>query len=78
MMKSEKIGVSIFLLLVVFLFWLDLNNEVEVTVCESGGLTTYLSKIEPSDKLMLGECREYTMFNREYYELRRMMKGVRK
>ena len=77
-MISEKIGVSSFLLLVVFLIWLDLNNEVKVVVCESGGLTTYLSKIEPSDRLMFGECSEHTMFNREYYELRSMMKGVSK
>jgi|11_taG_2_1085331.scaffolds.fasta_scaffold01559_5 hypothetical protein len=74
MMFSEKFSIVCFLLLVVFLVWLDLNNEVKVTVCESGGLTTYVGKMEPGDRLKLGKCSLHSMFNSEYYELKRMMK----
>jgi len=74
-MSSEGFGVFAFIILVVGLVYFDYNGEVDVTICENGGLTTYVGRVEPSGKLNFGECRTDNMIRGKYYELRQMMKS---
>ena len=73
-MTTDVFAVLAFIALCMGLFYIDYNTEVSVHICESNGVSTYVSKATPPQELSFGECREEVMVNSRYYYLRQVMK----
>ena len=77
-MTSEGYAVLAFLALCFGLIYMDLNREVSVHLCESDGVSTYVSVNAPPQELSFGECHEEVMLKERYLTLRQVMKrGVK-
>jgi len=77
-MTSEGFAVLAFIALCFGLIYMDQNREVSVHLCESEGVSTYVSRIAPPQELSFGDCHEEVMVNERYYHLRQVMKrGVK-
>ena len=74
----EKLAIAISVILAISIFYMDLNRNVEVYICDKNGITRYVSVNEPSPFLRVGECRIEAMKNKEYYSLRsKLRKSLR-
>jgi hypothetical protein len=73
-MNLEKLSIVGFITLVFYLIYMDQNREVTVHICESKGVSTYVSVIKPPEELQFGECHVEPMLNSRYYHLRQVMK----
>jgi hypothetical protein len=70
----EKLGAVAFIGLFILFFYLDLTRIVEVHICESQGVTQYVSFSPRPDLLSVGDCRVVEMSKSSYYNLKRLMK----
>ena len=77
-MTSDGFAVLAFIALCFGLIYMDNSREVPVHLCESDGVSTYVSVLAPPQELSFGECHEERMVNERYYRLRQVMKrGVK-
>lgn len=75
-LNSEFLGVLFFVALTFGLIHMDLNSNVNVTICESNGLTTYVSRSKPNPKIKVGSCKSETMIKHEYYTLKKTISNI--
>jgi|13_taG_2_1085334.scaffolds.fasta_scaffold00002_296 hypothetical protein len=73
-MTSDGIAVIAFIALCFGLIYMDSSREVSVHLCESDGVSTYVSVNAPPQELSFGECHEEVMVNERYHHLRQVMK----
>ena len=71
----EKLTVLLVIILMLSIFYMDLNRNVEVYICDKNGITRYVSVNEPSPFLSVGECRIESMKNKEYYSLKSKLRS---
>ena len=71
----EKLTVLLVIILMLSIFYMDLNRNVEVYICDKNGITRYVSVNEPSPFLSVGECRIEAMKNKEYYSLKSKLRS---
>ena len=58
------------------LFLYDLDREIEVHQCTSGGVTTYFHDTPPHPILNMGNCEKIKMKKADYKSARRSLRGV--
>lgn len=68
----EKLGILAFIILIITLLYMDVNRDVDVYICGSGGVTHYVGREKPPCLLSLGECEVVRIPNFEYHDLRRI------
>ncbi len=73
-MTSDSIAVIAFIALCFGMVFMDNSREVSVHLCESEGVSTYVSTNAPPQELSFGDCHIKVMVNEQYYRLRQAMK----
>jgi len=74
-MDIDKFVIGFVFVLLSSLFYMDLNRNVEVYICDKNGITRYVSLNEPSPVLRVGSCRIEVMKNKEYYNLKSKLRS---
>jgi hypothetical protein len=73
-MDMEKLGIIAFIVFIIWLIASDNSRTVKVHICESDGVSTYVSREDPPNELKFGDCHVEFMQNSRYYRLRQVMK----
>lgn len=74
-MFKESIFLVLVIAFVIGMFILDAKREVDVTLCESGGVTTYVGRRIPMEGMTFGECRVIKVAAEKYWEMKRVMRN---
>ena len=74
-MFKESVFLVLVIAAVIGMFALDAKREVDVTLCESGGVTTYVGRRVPMAGMTFGECRVMKVEAQKYWEMRRVMRS---
>ena len=74
-MFKESVFLVLVIAAVIGMFILDAKREVDVTLCESGGVTTYVGRRIPMEGMTFGECRVIKVSAEKYWEMQRVMRN---
>ena len=72
-MFKESVFLVLVIAAVIGMFVLDAKREVDVTLCESSGVTTYVGRRIPMEGMSFGECRVIKVSAEKYWEMKRVM-----
>ena len=73
LMFKEYVYLFLFIAVLVGMVNLSGKREIGVTVCESGGVTTYVGRRIPMEGMTFGECRLIKVSANRYWEMKRVM-----
>ena len=74
-MSKESVFLVLFIAALICMCVLNAKREVDVTLCESGGVTTYVGRRIPIEGMSFGECRVIKVSAEKYWDMKSVMRN---
>ena len=74
-MDNNGLAVVFIIVFIAVVMTFHMKREVDVTFCESGGLTTYVGLVKPMKGMSFGDCRLLKMSAEKYWDMKRVMRN---